>query len=109
MGPEALAQVLRPLLEIFPAAGRPEILAGLEAGDDAAVYRIDDSRALVFTADFFTPIVDDPRDFGAIAAANSLSDVYAMGGEPAIALNIASFPSSLPAPVIEEIFRGGAE
>ena len=109
MGPEALAQVLRPLAELFPAGSRPEVLVGLAAGDDAAVYRLDDSRALVFTADFFTPIVDDPREFGAIAAANSLSDVYAMGGEPAIALNIASFPTSLPADVIEEIFRGGAE
>jgi selenide, water dikinase len=109
MGPEALAQVLRPLAELFPAGSRPELLVGLEAGDDAAVYRLDDSRALVFTADFFTPVVDDPREFGAVAAANSLSDVYAMGGEPALALNIASFPSSLPAAVIEDIFRGGAE
>ena len=82
---------------------------GLADGDDAAVYRLDDSRALVFTADFFTPVVDDPREYGAVAAANSLSDVYAMGGEPVIALNIASFPASLPVDVIEEIFRGGAE
>jgi selenide,water dikinase len=109
MGPEALAQVLRPLLELFPAESRPEILVGLAAGDDAAVYRLDDSRALVFTADFFTPVVDDPRDFGAVAAANALSDVYAMGGEPVLALNIASFPASLPPAVIEEVFRGGAE
>ena len=109
MGPEALAQVLRPLAEIFPAASRPEILVGLAAGDDAAVYRLDDSRALVFTADFFTPVVDDPREFGAVAAANSLSDVYAMGGEPVLALNIACFPASLPVDIIEEIFRGGAE
>jgi selenide,water dikinase len=109
MGPEALAQVLRPLAEFFPAGSRPEVLVGLEAGDDAAVYRIDDSRALVFTADFFTPIVDDPREYGAVAAANSLSDVYAMGGEPALALNIASFPASLPTSIIEEVFRGGAE
>ena len=109
MGPEALAQVLRPLAELFPEGSRPEILVGLEAGDDAAVYRLDDSRAIVFTADFFTPVVDDPYDFGAIAAANALSDVYAMGGDPAVALNIAGFPSSLPASVITEIFRGGAE
>ena len=81
MGPEALAQVLRPLAELFPAGSRPEILVGLEAGDDAAVYRLDDSRAIVFTADFFTPVVDDPCDFGAIAAANALSDVYAMSSE----------------------------
>lgn len=109
MGPEALAQVLRPLAELFPAGSRPEILAGLEAGDDAAVYRLDDSRALLFTVDFFTPVVDDPFEFGAVAAANSLSDVYAMGGEPVLALNIAGFPSSLPADLIERVFRGGAE
>lgn len=109
MGPEALAQVLRPLAELFPAGSRPEVLVGLEAGDDAAVYRIDDTRALVFTADFFTPIVDDPREYGAVAAANSLGDVYAMGGEPALALNIASFPASLPADLVAEVFRGGAE
>ncbi len=109
MGPEALAQVLRPLAELFPAGSRPEILAGLEAGDDAAVYRLDDSRALLFTADFFTPVVDDPLEFGAVAAANALSDIYAMGGEPVLALNIAGFPSSLPADLIERIFRGGAE
>jgi selenide, water dikinase len=109
MGPEALAQVLRPLTELFPAGSQPEILVGLEAGDDAAVYRLDDSRALVVTADFFTPVVDDPYDFGAVSAANALSDVYAMGGEPALALNIAGFPSSLPPSVITEIFRGGAE
>ena len=109
MGPEALAQVLRPLAELFPAGSRPEILAGLAAGGDAAVYRLDDSRALLFTADFFTPVVDDPFEFGAVAAANSLSDVYAMGGEPVLALNIAGFPSSLPADMIERIFRGGAE
>jgi selenide,water dikinase len=109
MGPEALAQVLRPLAEIFPAGSRPEILAGLADGDDAAVYRLDDSRALVFTADFFTPVVDDPREFGAVAAANSLSDVYAMGGEPVLALNLAGFPASLPSELIAEIFRGGGE
>jgi selenide,water dikinase len=109
MGPEALAQVLRPLADLFPAGSRPELLVGLEAGDDAAVYRLDDSRALVVTADFFTPVVDDPYDFGAVSAANALSDIYAMNGTPALALNIAGFPSSLPTSVIAEIFRGGAE
>ncbi|MGD0726206.1 MAG: selenide, water dikinase SelD [Spirochaetia bacterium] len=109
MGPEALAQVLRPLAALFPAGSRPELLVGLEAGDDAAVYSLDDSRALVFTADFFTPVVDAPYDFGAVAAANALSDVYAMGGEPTIVLNIAGFPSTLPPDVIGEILRGGAE
>jgi selenide,water dikinase len=109
MGPEALAQVLRPLAGLFPEGSRPELLAGFEAGDDAAVYRIDDARAIVFTADYFTPVVDDPFDFGAIAAANAMSDVYAMGGEPVLALNLAGFPSSLPPAILSEIFRGGAE
>jgi len=109
MGPKALAQVLRPLARLFPEGSTPELLAGLAAGDDAAVYRLDDSRALIVTTDFFTPVVDDPFDFGSVAAANALSDVYAMGGEPLLALNIAGFPSSLPAAVIEEVFRGGAE
>ncbi|MFI5369427.1 MAG: selenide, water dikinase SelD, partial [Spirochaetia bacterium] len=85
MGPDALGQILRPLAALFPEGSRPELLIGLDAGDDAAVYSLDESRALVFTADFFTPVVDDPYDFGAIAAANALSDVWAMGGEPAIA------------------------
>ena len=109
MGPEALGQILRPLAALFPEGSRPELLVGLDAGDDAAVYSLDESRALVFTADFFTPVVDDPYDFGAIAAANALSDVWAMGGEPAIALNIAGFPSTLPHDVIGQILRGGAE
>ena len=109
MGPDALGEILRPLSALFDGLNRPEILVGLEAGDDAAVYALDDTRALVFTADFFTPVVDDPYDFGAVAAANALSDVWAMGGEPAMALNIAGFPSSLPHDVIAEILRGGAE
>ena len=109
MGPDALAEVLRPLAHLFPEGSRPELLVGLEAGDDAAVYRVDETRALVFTADFFTPVVDDPYDFGAVAAANALSDVYAMGGEPAIALNLAGFPSVLPAELTSEIIRGGGE
>ncbi len=78
--------------------------------DDAAVYRIDEGRALVVTLDFFTPIVDDPRDFGRIAAANALSDVYAMGGRPLFALNLLSFPRKLLSHgIAEEIVRGGAE
>lgn len=109
MGPDALTDVLRPLAHLFPEGSRPELLVGLEAGDDAAVYQVDASRALVFTADFFTPVVDDPYDFGAVAAANALSDVYAMGGEPAIALNLAGFPAVLPADLTSEIIRGGGE
>jgi selenide,water dikinase len=77
--------------------------------DDAAVWRLDDSRALVLTTDFFTPVVDDPYDYGAIAAANALSDVYAMGGRPFLALNIAAFPPDLPGEISAEIIRGGAE
>jgi selenide,water dikinase len=81
----------------------------LQPPDDAAVWRIDETRALVFTTDFFTPVVDDPYDYGAIAVANSLSDIYAMGGQPALALNIAAFPADLPVELISEVLRGGAE
>ncbi len=109
MGPEALAQVLRPLHGLVPEARASSLLAGLEVGDDAAVYRLDGERCLIFTADFFTPVVDDPYDYGAIAAANALSDVYATGGEPALALNLAAFPPDLPAEAVAEIVRGGAE
>jgi selenide,water dikinase len=101
--------VLRPLREIFPSGARRELLVGLEHPDDAAVWRISPDRAVVFTADFFTPIVDTPYEFGAIAAANAVSDVYAMGGEPILALNLCAFPSDLPQETIREIIRGGAE
>ena len=82
---------------------------GLEDPDDAAVWRLDDERALVATTDFFTPVVDDPYDYGAIAAANALSDVYAMGGKPFMALNVAALPPDLPVEITGEILRGGAE
>ncbi len=88
----------------------PNILVGLAEPDDAAVVRLSDELALVFTTDFFTPVVDDPRDFGRIAAANALSDVYAMGAKPLVALNIAAFPSkTLPLEILAEILLGGAE
>jgi selenide, water dikinase len=87
----------------------PDLLVGLGHPDDAAVWRLDEDRALVATTDFFTPIVDNPYDYGAIAAANSLSDVYAMGGRPFLALNIAALPPDLPVEIITEILRGGAE
>jgi selenide,water dikinase len=77
--------------------------------DDAAVWRVDEDRALVVTTDFFTPVVDDPYDYGAIAAANSLSDIYAMGGNPFLALNVAALPPDLPVEILAEILRGGAE
>jgi len=109
MGPEALAQVLRPLAGLVPKERASSLLAGLDEGDDAAVYRVDDTRCIIFTADFFTPVVDDPYDFGAIAAANALSDVYATGGEPILALNLAAFPPDLGAEAVAEIIRGGAE
>jgi selenide,water dikinase len=85
------------------------LLVGLGEPDDAAVWRLDDERALVATTDFFTPVVDDPYDYGAIAAANALSDVYAMGGAPFLALNVAALPPDLPTEVGAEILRGGAE
>ena len=88
------------------------MLVGTKTADDAAVYRVSDELAIIQTVDFFTPIVDDPYQFGAIAAANSLSDVYAMGGRPVIALNIVAFPrksDKTPISVLSEILRGGAE
>jgi selenide,water dikinase len=105
MGPATLAQVLRSLT--LPT--NPNLLIGLDIKDDAAVYRIADDLALVQTVDFFPPIVDDPYTFGAIAAANALSDVYAMGGRPILALAIAGFPEDLPAATISAILQGGAD
>lgn len=109
MGPEALAQVLRPLQDIFKNNDYPDLLLGLDSGDDAAVYKITEDTAIIQTIDFFTPIVDDPYQFGAIAAANAMSDVYAMGGEVILALNVCGFPTDLPVEMITEILRGGAE
>jgi len=82
---------------------------GLREPDDAAVWRLDEERAIVVTTDFFTPVVDDAYDYGSIAAANSLSDVYAMGGKPFLALNVAALPDNLPHEISSEIIRGGAE
>ena len=94
---------------ISDAESHPDLLVGFEHGDDAAVYRLDDRVALVLTVDFFAPIVDDPFTYGAIAATNALSDVYAVGGRPITALNIVAFPRSLPSEILSEILRGGAE
>ena len=92
---------------MFP---RPrQLLVGTETRDDAAVFRLDAKRALVATVDFFAPVVDDPRDYGAIAAANALSDVYAMGGKPIYALNVVGFPRGQPWELLTEILAGGAE
>jgi len=94
--------------EVLGAAGG-DLLVGAAEGDDAAVLRLDDERALVLTTDFFTPIVDDARDWGRIAAANALSDVYAMGGRPLLALNLTAWPgSTLPLEILAEVLRGGA-
>jgi len=109
MGPGALAQVLRPLRGRFPAAQYPDLLVGLETGDDAAVYRLNDERALIQTLDFFTPIVDDPYTYGAIAAANAMSDVYAMGGEVVLALNVGAFPADLPTEMVSQVLVGAAD
>ena len=84
-------------------------MVGFETSDDAAVYRLDDDTALLLTVDFFTPIVDDPYDFGRITAANSLSDVYAMGGRPVTAMNLVAFPCSLGPEVVAEVLRGGGD
>ncbi len=107
MGPEALAQVLRPLT--LHAAPPEALLVGLHAVDDAAVYRVNDQQAIISTADFFPPVVDDPYAFGAIAAANALSDVYAMGGEVLMAINLAAWPDDLDYALLSEIFRGAAD
>ena len=84
-------------------------MVGIETSDDAAVYRVDDELSIIQTLDFFTPVVDDPYTFGQIAAANALSDVYAMGGEAKLALNIVCFPNCLPVEILGEILRGGAD
>lgn len=86
-----------------------QLIVGVETSDDAAVYRINDTTAAVQTLDFFTPIVDDPYTFGSIAAANSLSDVYAMGGDPATAMNIVCFPGKMDPEILGEILKGGQE
>lgn len=94
---------------MFKSKDYPDLLVGLDDPDDAAVWRLDSDRALVITTDFFTPVVDDPFDYGQIAAANALSDIYAMGGTPFLALNIAALPTFLPPEINGEIIRGGAE
>ena len=94
--------------DLFNPGDYPDLLIGLGDPDDAAVWKLDNERALVVTTDFFTPVVDDPYDYGMIAAANSLSDVYAMGGQPFLALNIAAMPVDLPEEILIEILRGGA-
>ena len=95
------------VLSQLPVVKDPDLLVGTETGDDAGVYRIGEDTALVLTVDFFPPIVDDPFSFGAIAVANSLSDIYAMGGRPLLGLNIVGFPVELPKEILGEILKGG--
>ena len=104
IGPGILAEGVGRL----PAAKDDRLMVGVETADDAAVYRVSDEVALIQTVDFFPPMVDDPFTFGQIAAANALSDVYAMGGEPRLALNVVAFPNCLGAEVLGEILAGGA-
>ena len=104
IGPKTLAQVLGKL----PAFSDDNLLVGFHTSDDAAVYKISEEIAMIQTVDFFTPIVDDPFEFGQIGAANAISDVYAMGGIPKVALNIVGFPNCLDPAILQEIIRGGA-
>lgn len=105
IGPETLSKILDKL----PKMNNENLLVGIETADDAAVYKLTDDIATIQTLDFFTPVVDDPYTFGAIAAANSLSDIYAMGGKPTVAMNIVCFPNCLPIEVLGEILKGGAD
>src|SRR2546428_12679781 len=108
MAPGDLREVLSVLKPADPAA-HEALLVGLGAADDAAVYRIGPDLAIVETVDFFPPVVDDAYTWGAVAAANAMSDVYAMGGQVMFALAIAGFPRDFPKTLIAEVFRGGAE
>ncbi len=100
-----MAQVLSQL----PKFHSDRLLVGLDVSDDAAVYKLNDEQAIIQTLDFFTPVADDPYTFGQIAAANALSDIYAMGGEPIVALNIVGFPKHLDPNILAEILKGGAD
>ncbi len=103
------AGLLEELLGGLAPAESDNLIVGLDPADDAAVYRLDDERAIVFTVDFFPPVVDDPGDFGAIAATNALNDVYAMGGAPLVALSVAAFPEELPTAMLAEILAAAGE
>jgi selenide, water dikinase len=101
--------ILENVLKRMPPANDPNLIVGFETSDDAAVYRISDDLGIVQTVDFFTPIVDDPGLFGQVAAANALSDVYAMGGRPITALTMVAFPAAQPPEILEAILRGGLD
>lgn len=104
IGPGTLAGIL----EHLPKFHDPSLLVGIETSDDGAIYKVNDELALIQTLDFFTPVVDDPYTFGQIAAANALSDIYAMGGEPKVALNIVAWPNCLNPGILGRILEGGA-
>ncbi len=106
MGPGTLAQVLNPLTSQITL---PDLLVGLQNIDDAAVYRVNEQQAIISTADFFPPVVDDPYIFGTIAAANAVSDVYAMGGQVLMAINLVAWPGDLDTGLLSEILRGGRD
>jgi selenide, water dikinase len=104
IGADILAQVVGPLRQ---SNVPPQLLIGLEAIDDAAVYRVNEQQAIISTADFFPPVVDDAYTYGAIAAANALSDVYAMGGQVLMAINLVAWPENLDTSILSEVLRGG--
>ncbi|MBV9712156.1 MAG: selenide, water dikinase SelD, partial [Ktedonobacteraceae bacterium] len=106
MGPGTLTQVLHPLTGQIAL---PDLLVGLQNIDDAAVYRVNEQQAIISTADFFPPVVDDPYTFGTIAAANAVSDVYAMGGQVLMAINLVAWPGELDTGLLSEILRGGRD
>jgi selenide,water dikinase len=106
MGPGTLTQILHPLIN---QAALPDLLVGLDNIDDAAVYRVNEHQAIISTADFFPPVVDDPYTFGTIAAANAVSDVYAMGGQVLMAINLVAWPGDLDTTLLSEILRGGRD
>ena len=108
-GAKVGAGVLARLLDGLKVRSDPNLLVGFDKSDDASIYKVSDDLALVQTVDFFPPVADDPYTFGAIAATNALSDVYAMGGEPKLALNIMAVPSDLPREAVHQILRGGYE
>lgn len=105
IGPGTLAGIL----EKLPKFSDPDLLVGIETSDDGAIYKVNDETALIQTLDFFTPVVDDPYIFGQVAAANALSDIYAMGGEPRVALNIVAFPNCVNPEILGKILAGGAD
>ena len=106
--PKLEPRLLAGVLEGIGRGSDDNLLVGAETSDDGAIYRINDQVAMIQTLDFFPPMVDDPWDFGQVAAANALSDIYAMGGEPKVALNIAAFPSGLDTGILKKILEGGA-